>query len=266
MIDYLESAPDVEIRKLQKESVERVCKDLENVLRRVYTVLERCRIQEHFELSMNTRLLKSDYLQLRILGLKGINDICKSAKLGMTRSVSLEFLANWFSKNAVLDELFGTRKHQQLLQRSGTVLKFLHENRLLKTRDLELMWECSSRDDQTRQDLFRVVGEVGFPLNSAELEFFAGKIEGSRPDELCEEALDVIYEPSRYPNRTAEQLLKFAGVMSKIAFRADLPPALSEKALQKYAEMLSPLEFDPHKKAVLSHCINDLLKKVIYNE
>ncbi len=263
IVGYFESVPDVEVRKIQKELFDAVSKDLENVLRRVYTVLERHSIQEHFDLSMNTRLLKSGYLQRRIQGLKGVNDVCKSVKMGVTRSISPEFLADWFTSHSVLEELFGPRRHQQLLQRSGTVLKFLYENRLLQQKDLEAMWEYS-KDEQTRQDLFKVVCEVGFPLHSSELEFFATRIEASKPDELSEEALDVIYEPSRYPHKTVEQLLKFAVVMCKVAFRDDIPPLLAEKALTKYAEMISSLDFTPHKKAVLEHCIVGLLKAVLH--
>jgi hypothetical protein len=260
VLAFFESAPDLEIRKIQKDRFDRILVNLENLLQRVYTVVEKYRIMEHFELSMYTLFIKSNYLQLRIDGLKGINDFCKSATKGRTRSVTEASLLKWIEKRKLVDELFGTRKHQQLLQRSAPLLRFLYDRSAFTEKVLENLWDLT-KDEQLRQDLFKVLCEIGLPLHSPELAFFADKIVAMPPEEVSEEALDVIYEAYRNPNKTTEQLLKYADMIAGIAFGEGYPLVISEKALAKYAEMVSPLEYDPHKKELIAKTVKEMIGK-----
>ena len=255
---FFDTAPDLEIRKIQKDRFERILINMENILKRVYTVVERYRILEQFELTMYTLFLKSNYLQLRIDGLKGINDFCKNTSKGFTRSITEAALLKWIDGKKIVDELFGARKHQQILQRSAPLLRFIYDKSAFSTSILESLWDLA-KDEQLRQDLFRVFCEIGFPLHSPELEFFANKISTMPPSEVTEEALDVIYEAYRSPTKTTEQLLKYANLIAGIAFNEKYPLGICEKALNKYAEMISSLEYNPYKKGFLLNCIKDML-------
>ncbi len=257
---YFEWAPDLEIRKVQKDRVDKIMSNLECLLRRVYTVVEKYRILETFELSLDTLFLKSNYLQLRIDGLKGINDICRNTVKGLSRSLTEQFLADWIREHKVLDELFGPRKHQQILQRSATLIRFVFDHGERDVKLLESLWDYTA-DEQLRPDTFRVICEIGFPIQSSELEFFAKRIVAMGPGEICEEALDVLYEPHRSPTKTVEQLLKYAGMLFSIGFRPDYPLAISEKAVARYTEMIGCLDYDPYKKEVLVKCVNEMLKQ-----
>ena len=264
VIGYFETAPDVEVRKVQKERLDKTLKNLENLLRRVYSVVERCKIVERFELSMCTILLKSNYLQRRIDGLKGINDIVKFVVKGISRTLTPAFMAEWLTKRDIIDELLGPKKHLQTFQRSAQILSFLHERKLMDLKMMESLWN-NTKDEQFAQDTFRVIKEISLPLSSPELEFFAGKIVAMPSAELCEEALDILYEPYKTAEKTVEQLMKYAEMLASIAFRPDCPVAMAEKALNKYADMVTALPFDPNKKALLARCVNDMLKKVAFS-
>ena len=263
MINYLLTCPEQEIRKIEKEQFDRICKNLDTLLQRVYTVHERYKIIENFQLNMNAIVLKSQYLQRRIQGIKAINDICKNVKFGFSRVINQDLLADWLEKNNILNDLFGPHKHQQILQRSGPVVKFLNEKIKLKNpNDLDLIWEYT-KDEQLRPDVFKILSEISFPLKSQELDYFVQKIALLGPTELCEEALDVIYEPTRYETNNMEQIIKLANVLFGIAFRKDVSLAICEKALNKYAEIVSVLDFDPDKKNILKNCLEE---KLIKNE
>ena len=261
MVNYLQNAPDVDIRKVQKERFDKILKNLEALLRRTYTVVERCKIMEHFELNMCTVLLKSNYLQRRIDGLKGINDICKNVSKSVSRTITPVFLSDWLIKHNIVDELLGSRKHLQILQRSSQILSFIYERHLLDAKILESIW-ANTKDEQFAQDTLKMIREIGFPLCSPELEFFASRIATMGESEISEEALDVIYEAYRNPEKTVEQLIKYSDMLAQIAFRTDYPLSICEKALNKYAEMISTLAYDPYKKGILLKCVNDMLAKV----
>lgn len=261
MIAYLLECPEQEIRKIEKEQFDRICKNLDTLLQRVYTVYERYKIMENFQLSMNAIVFKSQYLQRRIQGIKALNDICKNVKFGFTRVIDQDLLADWLERNNILKNLFGPHKHQQILQRSGPIVKFLYEKAKLKNpEDLNMILEYT-KDEQLRPDVYKVLSEISFPLKSPALDYFAQKIATLGPSEICEEALDVIYEPTRYASNNAEEIVKLANVLFGIAFRKDYPVAISEKALNKYAEMVTVLEFDPDKKNILKHCLEDKIMK-----
>jgi len=260
VIKFFENAPDVEIRKIQKERFDRILLNILNLVRRVYTPLERFKITETFELSMYTLFIKSNYLQLRIDGIKGINDYCRNVEKGYARYFNEAALLKWFSSHQIVDELFSSRRHQQILQRSGQFLKFLYEKSAFTPKIVEDLWELS-KDEQLRSDLFKILCEIGFPLHSSELNFFANKIANMDPNEITEDALDVIYEAYRNPNKTTEQLLKYANIISQIAFNEKCSIEISERALTKYAEMISVLEYDPYRKEILIKCVNEMLGK-----
>ena len=94
IISYFTTAPDVEIRKVQKDRLDKTIKNLENLLRRVYTVVDRHQIVELFELNIYTSFLKSNYLQRRIEGLKGLIDICRDVQKYCSHAITQEMLTD----------------------------------------------------------------------------------------------------------------------------------------------------------------------------
>jgi len=257
------SVPDPEIRKMKKERLDNILKDMDKLLNRVYTVMDKHKFLEHFELNMCTRFLKSNYLQVRIDGLKGINDILRNENKGSTRSIRKEDLVDWAMQEKIVEELIGPKKHQQILQRSSALLQFIYSNLGFDKSTLEELWEFT-KDELWRKDLFKILCEIAFPLHSPELEFFANKIITMDSSEVTKEALTVIFESYKTPNHTNEQLLKYANIMEMIAFSENYSLETSEDALQKYAEMVSPLDYDPYKKDILLHNIKERITKNKY--
>jgi len=261
IINYFQNAADIEIRKVQKERFDKILKNLENLLRRVYSVIERFKIMELFELSMCTILLKSNYLQRRIDGLKGFNAIAKNIFKGMTRTLNAEFLTKWITKNEIMDELLGPKTHPQILQRSAHTITLMFERNLLEQKTLEALWS-NTKDDQFAPEVFKVIKEVGFPAGSKELDFFMQKISEMPPDQVTEDALDVIYESQKAAEKIPELLLRYANFMTNIAFEEKYPLAISEKALAKFSGMISGLTFEPYKKNMLEKYVKEMLAKV----
>lgn len=250
VVQFFRRVPDPEIRKMKRERLDSILQDMNRLLHRVYTVIYKYEFLEHLELLVCTRFLKSNYLQVRIDGLKGINDILKGVGKRAMRALKEGDLVDWVVREKIVEELIGPKKHQQILQRSSALLQFIYSNLGFDEHTLGELWEFT-KDELLRKDLFKILCEIAFPLHSPELEFFANKITAMDPSEITEEALNVIFEPYKSPNHTNEQLLKYADMMATIAFSGNYSLEISESALQKYAKMVSPLDYEPYKKSIL---------------
>ena len=124
---------------------------------------------------MNTILFKSNYLHIRIQGLKGINAIIQNIKNKSNRVLKEEAMLQVIIKENFLDELFGERMHAQILQRSAMIVGILYERGELSEENLKKIWEYH-KDEQLRPVFFKVIAESHFPLISSEFKFFAEKI------------------------------------------------------------------------------------------
>eukprot|EP00826_Nyctotherus_ovalis_P042060 TRINITY_DN4291_c0_g3_i1.p1 TRINITY_DN4291_c0_g3~~TRINITY_DN4291_c0_g3_i1.p1 ORF type:complete len:289 (+),score=59.31 TRINITY_DN4291_c0_g3_i1:1085-1951(+) len=236
--DYFQFAPDIEIRKIQREYLDRTLKNLYNLLKRVYPIKERHGVIERLSLSLATTMLKSNYLQRRIDGLKSLNEIIKDASKSYSHTLTPKHLAVWIQQHDILEELIGPRTHPQILQRSSSMINFLYEQHLLDEKTLEKIWAIAG-DESFQQDVFKILQEVAFPLDSPEFAFFAQKIAEMSPLAVCEKALDVVYEGRKMAEKFPELLLKYSNILAKIAFEDSYPVATSEKALNKYVGTVS---------------------------
>jgi hypothetical protein len=260
VIDCLKAIRDTEVRKLEREYLDKINVHLNNLLRRVYTVLEREKIIELLELMLCTILLQSDYLQRQIDGLKGFNEMIK--RVERVSMMSEEFLLNWIKEHKIIDEIFVKRKHQQILQRSVPIVIFIYEQQLLTIDIMEKIWE-NVKDDQFKDDIFKVIKEASFPMGSKELDFFITKIAELNSSMISEEALNVIFEARKGGEKSPKKLINYSDIMQKIMLESSYPLSISEKALEKYAGMIAELPFEPYKKQILENCVNEMIEKVM---
>jgi len=259
VVECLKAIHSTEVRKLERDCLDKIGFHLSNLLRRVYTVFEREKIIDLLELILCTIMLQSDYLQRQIDGLKGLNEMMKKVKRSIM--INEKFLLNWIKEHKIIDEIFGKRKHQQILQRSVPIVIFIYEQQLLTADIMEKIWE-NVKDDQFKDDIFKVIKEAAFPMGSKELNFFITKIAELNPSMVSEEALDVIFEARKGNEKSPKEFIKYSDIMQKITLESSYPLSVSEKALEKYAGMIADLPFEPYKKGILKKCINEMIEKV----
>eukprot|EP00831_Metopus_contortus_P064478 TRINITY_DN57707_c0_g1_i3.p1 TRINITY_DN57707_c0_g1~~TRINITY_DN57707_c0_g1_i3.p1 ORF type:complete len:161 (-),score=45.24 TRINITY_DN57707_c0_g1_i3:99-581(-) len=139
---------------------------------------------------MYVMMIKTGYLQRRIDGLKGINEIIKSSNKGILRYYSSQNIVDIILKEKILEEIFGDKKHQQLVQRSSEILNLLFEMKLLSHEILDRVWELT-KENQIRVDVINALIETSLPFQSEELEYLVKKVVSMDPTEICDEALDL---------------------------------------------------------------------------
>lgn len=52
-------------------------------------------------------------------------------------------LLRWLQKNQVLEELFGNRRHNQLIKKSGDVISYLATHAGLTEEHIQVIWRCA---------------------------------------------------------------------------------------------------------------------------
>jgi len=245
---YFESAPDPEIRQIQKEQFDQILSDLEKIAERTYTTLGRHTIIEQFELIVYARLMKSDYLKLRIDGLKGVNNVIRQVIHKQKKTLTEDYILHWIHNNQLLEEVVGVKRHQQVLGRASPLLQFMYKKSSLDTKTLESLWELTN-DELLRNDLFKILCAIEFDLDSKELEFFATKIANMEYSKITEDTLRLIYKSCKSKPNT-----KYAQILLDIAFNNKCN--LSESALKNYLELIKSLPYDPYKKDILVNCMH----------
>ena len=258
MIHFFDSVSEIELKKVDKDRFEIFIQSLHKIFSRVYTTWETYKIIEQLELNIYGLLFKSNYLQAQIDGIKGINNIVKKTINKQTKYISEDWLIDWILKRNIIETLFNSNEHLQLIERSVVIIRFLHGKKRLENSYLGLIWKLI-QDEQFKSELFKLLNEIGFHINSQELNFFITKIISMHPAEISEEAVNVIYEAHR--NINIEQLLKLSNTMLQVIFREEYSVRIIESALNKYKEMINKIPYEPYKKDILLNCLKNIKTK-----
>lgn len=182
---YLEE----EAKNTNKINLDQAVMRLELLMRRVYTNKRRNEEMVKLRISIGVSLLKSKQLESRIQGIRIIADSCKAAKASFYAQVHYSQLSNNETEvlNSILqvpqviEEIFGKYSHIELIQRSTEILKFflLHGN--LKKSELDVIWNCCTRDEQSKVEIFKVISDSLMFLSKEFIGFLVEKLSSTPP-------------------------------------------------------------------------------------
>lgn len=107
---------------------------------------EKCHV---ISLHLSNLLLRLPQLDMRILGLRELNDMIGdvSASTFSPRSVkAVPEMVRWLEDNKVIDVLFDIKTvHPEIEKRAAPILQFLAQNNALSNSQLELVWKCATK-------------------------------------------------------------------------------------------------------------------------
>ncbi len=163
---YMSNIPDTQLRSVKQHKLDAAMNNIECLMRRVYTAKTKGEKVIELKVGIGLSLLRSELLERRIQAIRLISDTCKAAK-----ETHMIYQANvpTVNDNAVLSsllhvpqvigEIFGKRSHIQLIQRSTEILKFFLLNGNITPKDMQVIWECCGRDEQSQIEIFKVISE-----------------------------------------------------------------------------------------------------------
>ena len=191
---FTNNLTEEDIRIMQKSEIKDYMKKLYELLGLGYTDKKASKIIEKIELNIAFRLLDSQILEKKILGLDEINrkidqvkHIDQSSKIvadlysnpisNISKWVTKEYLLNWFEEFKVFDIIFGATCHPEIIKRSLIFAKFLYNNSWLSVERINYIWENAlSRHDAYRESFLGILDDLISILSPRDLNYLFNKI------------------------------------------------------------------------------------------
>jgi len=192
------AAPDRALREVRREHVEAIVKAVDSLGRRVLEKADRERKNEILSLEVTLLCLNSAFMERKIQGIKGLNQIIKTSKMGNVQLAG-KALVEWMQTHGVFDVLFGAKKsHIQIIQRSDEVLRLLLTEDMLSDELLAQIWSLT-RADVFRNEVFKLITDCSYFFNQHHLDFIYDRIQKDVPVErLGMEEFTCLSELGKY--------------------------------------------------------------------
>ena len=252
VLKYLTNLSEDELRNLKKESLEAAVTQIEKLMCRVYTVKRKTEELIKLRVGIGLSLLRSTLLDKRIHAIRLISETCKSAKQSQYRqaqgspspTAESRALTKMLQVPQIIEQIFGKCSHIQLIQRSTEILKFCLLNNSLTKEELDLIWECCVKDEQSKVEIFKVFADSLHYLSKELISFMIGKFATTPSFSLKDADAALICEFghkfSYIPKESLAQALDLMWNISlKKADYCGVLPEMREKVLDRLCELIT---------------------------
>lgn len=195
----IQALTDEEVRTVQKSEIKKFFIMFEGFLQGLYDK-NKCRmILETAELNLAYRFLTSKYLEKRIIGLTEINSKIsqvKNRESGFYSSelwLDSEFLIPWIEAHDLLEVIFGSTNHQELIKRSKDLVKFLYLNSRFDRNNIGKLWDCAvDRHETHKVALISLFTDLCEHFKMSDLQFMFSKVIGMDLSEIDSQTLALL--------------------------------------------------------------------------
>lgn len=189
LLAKLMNLSDEEVKNVQKVEFRRFLGYFDNFLQALYSKDKSRKIMAGTELNLSYRFLTSKYLEKRIAGLVDITSKIPNFK----DSPESEFLITWIESHELLDLIFGSSTHPELVKRSKDLVKFLYINNRFDKNNIGKLWDCAILKHETdRVALIQLFSELSESFKLTDLQFLFSKILGLDLPEIDISTLTLI--------------------------------------------------------------------------
>jgi len=131
-----------------------------------------------FGLAVAYKYFTSSSLEKRLWGLNDISSyISESVKKHQTESPNMaRNMIQWIKQHNIIEHLYGSNLHQQLLKRSSEIARFLSYSHALDNRELGIIWEASKGHESVTHHIYRTISEFSVDLGHEQMEYLFGKL------------------------------------------------------------------------------------------
>lgn len=235
---YMSNLRDEELRLVKKEKLDSALVSAEKLMRRIYTAKTKGEQFISLKISISLGLLRSEQLERRIQAIRLIADTCKTAKTSQdlyhqsflpTANDNI-IVSGLLQVSQVIDEIFGKRSHIQLIQRSTDILKFFLINSKIAKSDLATIWECCERDEQSKFEIYKVIGDSAQFLPNDLIRFIVKKFTKAPRSSLKDQDIGLISVFAGHSVKAPLKLLKKALGLMWEAITGQIP-GISQEAI-----------------------------------
>ena len=187
---------DKHVRDIKKAHVETLYKSLAALQLRTMEKAVSLKDLEIFKLNMCKKYLRSENLEPRIQGMRELKDIIdNNQSWSPNKQLTFQFLVEWMAENNVFELLWGKRTHQQIVERSNTIFKFLLDEGYMTLEYLQLVWDASGA---YKPEVFKIITDYSYYLKQPHKEFICTKITEKSAADLDMSDFELLSEIGRF--------------------------------------------------------------------
>ena len=253
----LVDSPQSTYRDFNKEKFDAVLFYLESLLKRVFSIETKNELIEHFSLEISLRSFQTPYLERKIQGLRGISDEISRVKFSKTGDSQNSELVKWVKTHNIIEEVFGSKGHFQLVQRCGEIVTLLSNSGELSREQLEFIWQSAQRQDEDmRLSVYKMLAEINSSIKPEHLEIIVEFIEQIPPNRLMRDDITLIQEITKYAIRAeaaAKRACEF--LWHAIVDKAGYADSIIDLALETYTGLMKSWELRKNRIPVMIDCV-----------
>lgn len=237
------NSPEANIRNFNKDKLAAIHTGLESLCKRLYSVKEVQSKMESFGLDVAILCINSDFLEIKLQGIKNISELCKKARTRELYFLDENSLIERLREQRVLEGIL--KGHVQLISKSSEIMRLLLTKDSANSQDLDLIWNSIKKGDyETKTSLFSKLSDITWELSQEQIEFLMEKIETSETKSLTIEEMEftskICYSVRH--KLSQEAISKVMSMGCRVFWRAmcdetGLNPEVSKKASQKLSSI-----------------------------
>jgi hypothetical protein len=200
------------------------------------------------------RGFKSELLTRKIQSLNELKEILSH----LTRSNALEVLTRKIAEEGVFERLFGPGTHSELIKRSSEFLKFMMTESLLHEKELELLWQCTKTDVETKKMIYKILVDLSFSIKRDQCEFLLRKLFEKSPgiDQDDIELLAELIDSSSFFNEgNYSQIIRF--YLEALSSQS-IPAEVLETVSFKMSDFINRLSSQSERALIVQKCFENL--------
>jgi hypothetical protein len=201
--DYLLEFGQSDARNFKKEKIDVILRKLRNILMKVYTETDVNAFFDVFTIDFGINCLSSINLEKKLIGLK----ILSSSLLETMRINSNQVMVSTFNdkhvsshdllskirEKNIIDQIFGSSTHVQIIQKSNDLFKcFLMGNFLSPSDLLKIYGLTNSSDIEMRNSIYKLLQSNFYYFSTNLAEFLILKVLENKTESITTLELDLI--------------------------------------------------------------------------
>jgi hypothetical protein len=257
-------SPDSNIRNFSKDRIDSVINSLDSLLKRCYSIPEKNEVIETFNLQVCLICFEADFLDKKLYGLKNLQEIIKNMRYGTLKYLTAEVINKFIAEHNIFDKIFGSKGHVGLVQRSSDFLKYLINESSLDVKDLEQVWNATTKGDmETKLSVYKVLSDISLHFKNDHLSFLIKKISEIPPQDIISDEIELVYELSRYSLKATGFTKKARDFYWSIILDTEdtYTTEITELTLDKFCDIMKTWELREERMDVLMECIENLEKR-----
>ena len=215
-------------------------------------------IYDEMTLAFAMKSLKTSIFDFRLKGIKDLNDIIEKIK---DSKITLDKLTSLIKENKILNEIFGTNYHSQLISRSNEIIKLLLQENALDENDMTLIWSCTKRGDlEAKLTILKLLSSIAENLQEKHIEMLLNSVLSNVDKKISNEEIEFVFKLSTQNKDNETNMNHCCEYLCQCYLMSN--PKSTDVEINKILEkiILVTSQDDKYLKKVLNICENCLTK------